>query len=153
MSDVVSIASSQVGVKEAGGLNDGEPFRRYALKGEQPLAWCARFARWCFARAGVPLPGNPYEIAAVKRLHLELSARGAILPPSAEPRRCDLILLTERGKSDAGRGHHVGIVERVENGLVHSIDGNWGDAVRRVTRNLDDASIWGYGRWPVQPAA
>jgi cell wall-associated NlpC family hydrolase len=153
MSDVVNIAISQLGVTESSGNNDGVPFDRYALKGEQPLAWCARFVRWCFAQAGHPLPGNAYVIASVKNLHGELASRGAILPVGEKPRRGDLILI-RNGDSDVGvRGNHIGIVERFDGKRVHSVDGNLGNKVARVARPIGDPKIWCFARWPVEASA
>ena len=40
---------------------------------------------------------------------------------------------------------HVGIVEYVEDGYVHTIEGNSGDSVRRGVRRLGDSQIQGYG--------
>ena len=48
-----------------------------------------------------------------------------------------------------GLPDHVGIIESVENGEVHSIEGNWGDSVQRVTRVLGDPEVMGYG-WIVE---
>ena len=69
----------------------------------------------------------------------------------ADPRRNppqpgDIIFLRHRGASDAGPGHHVGIVERLVDVYVESIEGNWGDVVARVRRHRGSPSIWGYAR-------
>lgn len=144
---VVDVARSQLGVVESGD-NGGVPFERYALRGEQPLAWCARFVRWCFAQTGVPLPGNHYEIGRVAYLVGELQDAGAWLGRDVEPLPGDLVFLAERGGSDPGPGHHVGIVEECDGRRVYSIDGNWANGVRRVTRELGDPTILGFARWP-----
>lgn len=153
MIDVVDIAASQVGVYEQP-VNGGTPMERYALPGEDPLPWCARFVRWCFSQAGHRLPGNPYEIASVTTMQRELAAAGAWLGRDCAPRRGDLVLLNERGQSDARMGgRHVGIVASADATWVVSIDGNWRDAVRRVTRELSSTDIWGFARWPKAPEA
>jgi hypothetical protein len=153
MIDVVDIAVAQVGVAEKPG-NKGLPFERYGLPGEDPLPWCARFVRWCFAQAGHTLPGNPYEIASVTNLEAALEAAGAWLGRKAIPRRGDLLLLNARGQSDAGRGgRHIGIVTSSDSTWVRTVEGNWGDKVARVQRRLDDETIAGYGRWPKDPEA
>jgi hypothetical protein len=77
---------------------------------------------------------------------------GAWLGRIRDPRRCDIIVLTGRSGSDAGVGRHVGIVESFTNGIVRSIEGNWGDKVARVARSIDDGSIAGFGRWPKENA-
>lgn len=44
-----------------------------------------------------------------------------------------------------GRPDHVGIVEKVENGKVHTIEGNSGDACRRQVYDIYSFDILGYG--------
>lgn len=44
-----------------------------------------------------------------------------------------------------GSADHVGIVEKVENGKVHTIEGNSGDACRRQTYSIYSFDILGYG--------
>jgi DNA-binding transcriptional LysR family regulator len=155
--DPVSWAISQLGVAEnPPGSNDGPPQVRYALPGEPPLPWCGRFVRTAFAQAGTPLPGNKWLLPSVTEMQRALVAAGAWAPieavratPELRPRRGDLVLLGENGTSDVGvRGHHVGIVESFDGGIIHSIDGNWGNLVARVKRVLGDAGLWGIGRWP-----
>jgi len=41
--------------------------------------------------------------------------------------------------------NHVGIVEYCENGVVHTIEGNTGDACKRKKYNVISQSILGYG--------
>ncbi len=40
---------------------------------------------------------------------------------------------------------HTGIVEKVENGTVYTIEGNTSDQVARRSYSLSDGSILGYG--------
>ena len=44
-----------------------------------------------------------------------------------------------------GLADHVGIVERVEDGIVYSIEGNAGDACIENSHYLATAPIYGYG--------
>ena len=44
-----------------------------------------------------------------------------------------------------GYANHVGIVEKVENGKVYIIEGNSGDACKKLEYNLGDSRILGYG--------
>ena len=135
-------AVSQVGASELPG-NRGIPFERYSLPGEEPLAYCARFLRWCFTQAGTPLPGQRYLIGSVVALHEALRAAGALLPLEGRPEPGDLIFLRHRGKSDPQvGGHHVGIVELVTDKTVESVDANWGDMVQRVARRRGSPEIW-----------
>lgn len=163
--DVVEWAITQLGIAEdPPRSNAGPPLKLYALKSEGPAAWCGRFVRTGFEQAGTPLPGNRWLIPRVEDLQEALAAVGAWIPiaaarafvedgvgaPDSMPRRGDLILLNEHGTRDTGSvGHHVGIVERYESGVIHSIDGNWGNKVQRVLRKLSQPDLWGLGRWPL----
>ena len=49
------------------------------------------------------------------------------------------------GKVDYGLANHVGIVEKVENGKVNTIEGNSNDACKRLEYNSGDSRILGYG--------
>jgi hypothetical protein len=145
-------ARSQVGVVEEPG-NRGVPLERYGLPGEDALPWCARFLRWCFASAGTPLPGQRYLIGKVSVLKEALEQRGAILPIGTTPQPGDLVFFRDRGKSDAGAGHHVALLEVFGPRRITTIDGNWDDKVGPVDRSRVDPSIWCYARWPARPLA
>jgi len=149
---IVETARSQLGVVEERG-NKGVPYERYALTGEDPLPWCARFVRWVFTQNQLILPGNRYLIGRVSTMQEELVRRGAILTRDQSPEPGDLVFLHDRGGSDAGGGHHVAIIESRGATTVNSIDGNWGDRVKKVARDRYAPAIWCYARWPVQATA
>ena len=50
----------------------------------------------------------------------------------------------ESGSRD-GRADHVGIVAKVENGRVYTIEGNSGDSCRERSYTLEILQILGYG--------
>lgn len=142
-------ARSQVGVAESGGANRGEPFTRYALIGEEPLPWCARFVRWCWENAGTPLPGNRWLLGSVAELRDALTACGALVSP-ADARAGDIVGWRSRLGSDRGTGNHVSIVEAVSPTYLDTIDGNWDDRVARVQHRRDDPRLWFVARWPLE---
>lgn len=149
----LNIARSQIGIREdPKGSNRGVPFDRYALLGEDPMPWCARFVRYCFDKAGTPLPGNRYLIGRVETLQHELELRGGILRPGEAPMPGDLIFYADRGKSDQHKGgRHVAIIEVVGGLTLVTIDFNWSHAVvRRPDVDRYGKSIWCFGRWPVR---
>lgn len=43
------------------------------------------------------------------------------------------------------KGEHVGIVEKVENGRVYTVEGNSGDSVRQNSYPVGYYEIYGYG--------
>lgn len=151
MSDIVGIASAEIGVHEASGHNDGVPAERYAGGRSEP--WCAHFVAWCFRAAGRSLPGdtvpsakaaNP--LASVKHMHRVVGEHDWLV---MAPKAGDIVFFNSRGASDAQAGAwHVGIVQSVCKGHIHSIEGNWSDAVCVVRHMLDSPRIVGYGRPP-----
>ena len=44
-----------------------------------------------------------------------------------------------------GISDHVGIVEKLENGLIHTVEGNINDSVVQKQYLLGDSDIYGYG--------
>lgn len=141
----LSLAASQVGVREATGNNDGLPAQRYSNGRKEP--WCANFVAWTFRQSGNPLPGNQRSLASVQNMEDEMKKAGKFFPRgSGTPKPGDVIFFGNRGQSDRGPGRHVGIVDRVENGKVYTIEGNSGNAVARRSYDLNNARITGYGR-------
>ena len=44
-----------------------------------------------------------------------------------------------------GTADHVGIVEYVEGDVVHTVEGNRGNSVKRCSYRLSNAQIYGFG--------
>lgn len=135
-------ARSQLGVRERTNRNDGVPATRYSGGRREP--WCANFVAWAHRKAGKPLPGNQRSLASVQYMEDQMKRAGKF--HRGTPKPGDIIFFANRGGSDRGRGRHVGIVERVANGRVHTIEGNSGHRVRRRSYPLNAARITGYGR-------
>ncbi len=141
----LAAAQSQVGVREASGNNDGLPSRRYAGGRREP--WCADFVSWCFRQTGMPLPGNQRSLASVQHMENQMKKAGKFIPSgAAPPKPGDIIFFKNRGRSDRGGGRHVGIVEKVVNGKVYTIEGNSGNRVARRSYAVGNGRISGYGR-------
>ena len=62
-----------------------------------------------------------------------------------EPRPGDLIFFDWAAGGQDGHADHVGIVERVENGRVYTVEGNSDDAVRQSSYPIGYHEIYGYG--------
>jgi len=145
---LVDWATSQLGVAEDPPLsNAGPPMERYALPGEDPLPWCGRFVRAAFTACDAPLPGNPYELAAVAHIHHVFEEQGWLLATSSAPQPGDLVLMKRRDPRNR-RGMHCCFVEAAAGTKLWTIGGNEGDAVRRVLRHLFDTDIVAFGRRP-----
>ena len=61
---------------------------------------------------------------------------------SYEPSTGDIIFFDWEGD---GETDHVGIVEKCENGVVYTVEGNSGDACRQKQYTVGSSSIYGYG--------
>lgn len=148
---VLMIAAGQIGQKEQGGRNRGPMVDEYirAARLDPAVAsypWCACFVQWAFREAcndiGIvnPLPRT----AAVHGLW-QRSPQGVHFD---EPAVGDIFLI------DHGRGKgHCGLVERLEDAVMWTIEGNTnlaggreGDGVYRRTRKYDEINL-GYLRF------
>jgi hypothetical protein len=63
-------------------------------------------------------------------------------PDKYKPKAGDAILFDWQGKG--GTADHIGLVEKVKNGKVYTIEGNSSDSVKRNVYNLNDPRIDGY---------
>ena len=135
--DLAAVALSQVG---NGG---GQPYWSwYGFPSR--VEWCACFVSWCAEQCGLIDSGAVPRFAGVGTGVGWFQARGRWLPGSSVPEPGMLIFFKWYG-SDASVADHVGIVEKVENGLVYTIEGNSGDMVRRCSYPVGYGEILGYG--------
>ena len=122
---IVSVALSQVG--NVG----GEPYWSwYGFSGR--VEWCACFVSWCANECGYIDTGIIPKYAGCVNGVQWFKDRGQWLDGSAEPAPGMIIFFDwndENGQD--GLSDHTGIVEKVENGRVYTIEGNSGDSVRQ----------------------
>jgi hypothetical protein len=128
---LVSIARSQIGVKEATGHNDGARVEAYlaVTKLKKGNPWCAAFVSWVFAKVGFTKPRTAWSP------DLFPLARQTLTPKPADVLGIYSIKLK--------RIAHAGIVERRQNNWIISIEGNTnvegsndGDGVYRKWRHV-----------------
>ena len=70
------------------------------------------------------------------------SGNGQWQSRSYEPSAGDIIFFDWDGD---GTTDHVGIVEKCENGIVYTVEGNSGDACKQNQYSVGSSSIYGYG--------
>ena len=128
--DILDEARKHLGFHE--GKGNANPFSHYF--GRPGEAWCADFVSYCCTKAGKKL-----NICNTEVMKNHFKAEGTY--HKSNPKPGDVILFDW----DGGSTDHVGIVEYVKNGVVHTIEGNSGDAVRRKTYSLGSSVIDGYG--------
>ena len=143
--DIVEVAKTQIG--NTNGL-------KYRPDG---ASWCASFVVWCARQAGIDssiIKNTGW--ATADDLGVMYKGRNADRSEGINytPQSGDLIIFdwSSNGycyKSPASNyGDHVGIVEYVSGGYVHTIEGNSGSSprsVKRQTYSLNSSEIKGYG--------
>ena len=136
---IVSVALSQVG--NVG----GEPY--WSWYGfDSRVEWCACFVSWCANECGYIDTGVIPKYAGCVNGVQWFKDRGQWLNNSAEPAPGMIIFFDwddENGQD--GLSDHTGIVEKVENGRVYTIEGNSGDSVRQNSYPVGHYEVLGYG--------
>lgn len=135
--DLVAVALSQVG-----NVGGAPYWSWYGFSSR--VEWCAIFVSWCADQCGLLESGAMPKFSGVGTGVNWFQSRGQWLPGSATPEPGMLIFFKWYG-SDSLIADHVGIVERVENGRVYTIEGNSNDMVRRNSYPIGYGEILGYG--------
>jgi len=137
---ILSIARSQIGVREATGHNDGGQVQQYLhyVGFKKGAPWCAAFVSWVFGRAGFDLPRTAWSPALFPAKRLTKNIQAAAVFGIYFP--------------DLKRIAHCGLVERKEGHWLRTIEGNTnlsgsreGDGVYRKLRH--SRSIYAYADW------
>ena len=106
------------------------------------MEWCACFVSWCANECGYIDTGVIPKFAGCVNGAQLFKDRGQWLDGSAEPVPGMIIFFD--WESD-GETDHVGIVEKVENGIVYTVEGNSGDSCRINQYPIGNYQIYGYG--------
>ena len=134
-----AVALSQVG--NVG----GEPY--WSWYGfESRVEWCACFVSWCANECGYIDSGILPKFASCRNGMLWFQYRGQWLPGNAEPTPGMIVFFDwddENGQD--GLPDHVGIVQKVENGMIYTIEGNSGNACRIKTYSVGHYELLGFG--------
>ncbi len=126
----LDVARSYLGVNESQHGN----FINNTFSRGQDRAWCADFVSTCMRQSG----GSPWgHIASVRGIHDWAAQNGRL---TNAPRPGDVILL----RGARGNLGHTGFVEKIENGYVHTIEGNTGNAVKRRRYRIDSDQVQGF---------
>ena len=137
--EIVTVALSQVG--NVG----GEPYWNWYGFGSR-VEWCACFVSWCANECGYIEAGVIPKFAACASQGVPwFQERGLWQDNSYEPRPGDIIFFDWDDGGQDGSSDHVGIVEKVENGRVYTVEGNSGDSVRQNSYPVGYYEIYGYG--------
>ncbi len=131
---IVSVALEQVG-------NGGDIY--WSWYGfDYRVEWCACFVSWCADQCGYIDSGVIPKFASCQAGSEWFKDRGQWQDRNFEPSAGQLIFFDWGGD---GHTEHVGIVERVENGTVYTVEGNSGDLCRQRGYPIGSGDIYGYG--------
>lgn len=110
------------------------------------VSWCACFVSWCGEQCGLIQSGVMPKFSLCTDGVKWFKDNGKWKDRGYTPTPGTIIFFDwqENGRRD-GESDHVGIVEKCEKGVVYTIEGNSGDAVKQNHYPVDSASILGYG--------
>ena len=137
----------QVALTQVGNVG-GEPYWSWYGFGSR-VEWCACFVSWCADQCGYIDTGVIPKFAGCVNGVQWFRDRGQWADNAIEPAPGMIIFFDwdNKGHSDPqdGQSDHVGIVQKVENGVVYTIEGNSGDSCRVNQYPLGYYEILGYG--------
>ena len=132
---IVEVALTQLGNE------GGQPY--WSWYGfDSRVEWCACFVSWCADQCGYIESGLIPKFAGCVDGSNWFKGNGQWQDRSYEPQAGDIIFFDWEGD---GETDHVGLVERVENGTVYTVEGNSGDACRQNSYAIGSSVIYGYG--------
>ena len=140
---IVQVALSQIG------NIGGEPYWSWYGFSSR-VEWCACFVSWCADQCGYIENGIIPKYAGCVNGVSWFKSRNQWADGSATPEPGWIIFYdwdSPNGTSGPqdGLSDHTGIVEKVENGYVYTVEGNSGDSCRECVRRVGDYQILGYG--------
>lgn len=132
---IVEVALTQVGNQ------GGQPY--WSWYGfDSRVEWCACFVSWCADQCGYIESGLVPKFAGCVDGANWFKSNGKWQNRTYEPKAGDIIFFDWEGD---GTTDHVGIVEKCENGIVYTVEGNSGDACKQRQYAVGSSNIYGYG--------
>lgn len=121
----VNTALGEVGYRESG--KDINKYGQWA--GHNGVAWCVYFVCWCAYKSGAPIPTS---YGYVGDMSSYFKARGKYKSAgSYKPKAGDLMIQGDR---------HIGIVISAGASSCETVEGNYSNSVKRVTRSYAEIS-------------
>ncbi|MFD2553087.1 NlpC/P60 family protein [Sphingobacterium tabacisoli] len=132
---IITIASKELGVREATGNNDGprvEEYLHYTNLGKG-YEWCAVFVSWVYGQAGFDVPRNPWSPALFPKARVYWRSGEKVKTLESEKVKAHVFgIYGTRVK----RINHVGLVKERANDYLITIEGNSNDRVQSRRRHL-----------------
>ena len=137
--DIVKLAQDQLG-------NSGNTYWSwYGFPSR--VEWCACFVSWCGAQCGYTDEGVFPKYSVCDDGVNFFKSKGGWLGREETPQPGMVIFFDWADDGLDGNSDHTGIVEKVENGVVYTIEGNSGDKVCENQYNVGNREILGYGTY------
>lgn len=134
-SKLVNIAASQIGNQ------GGAPYWSWYGYSER-VEWCACFVSWVAYQSGdldITIPKYAAVVDGIKWYQDKGKWQGR----SYTPKTGDVIFFDWEND---GISDHTGFVEKVENGIIYTIEGNSNDQCKRNTYTIGTNVIYGFGK-------
>ena len=139
---IVTVALSQVG-----NIGGGPYWSWYGFGSR--VEWCACFVSWCADQCGYIDTGVCPKFSGCGNGVQWFQERGQWLDGSAKPVPGMVIFFDWDNKGGSGpqdgEADHVGIVQKVEDGIIYTVEGNSGNLCRVNRYPIGHYEILGYG--------
>lgn len=126
----LSVASGELGTMETDAAFAGKPYNNGS-------AWCAAFTSWVWKEAGYDVTWTDFDY--VPAVWNDAAALG-LQKSTGEAQPGDLIVFDWEGD---GTPDHIGIVESVSGGKIHTIEGNSSDQVAQRDYDINSGKVVG----------
>lgn len=146
--DIRTVYTSQIGVRELSGKNDGKDVEKYlrSVGLGKGYAWCSAFVHWSLEQTKTPNTINGYSPTAHNKNNIVYFQRKSLKPVQAG----DVFTLWF---ASLGRIAHTGFLDRkINSSIFETIEGNTneagsreGDGVYRKRRSFN--STYSITRW------
>lgn len=142
-SELVNMALSQLGNE------GGEKYWRWAGL-DKRCEWCALFVSWCGDQTGLRASGQIPFFSFVSDGVDWFKSKGKWIDGSEinssnyDKRIYPGMIIFFDWEPD-GKPNHVGIVTKVADGCIYTVEGNSGDAVREKSYSADSKYVFGFG--------
>ena len=132
---IVEVALTQLGNE------GGQPYWSWYGFGGR-VEWCACFVSWCADQCGYLESGIIPKFSLCSDGVNWFKSKGQWQDKNYEPTAGNIIFFDWDGD---GTIDHVGIVEKSENGVVYTVEGNSGDVCKQKQYAVGSSVIYGYG--------
>ncbi len=131
----------QIALEQLGNIGGEKYWRWYGF--EERVEWCAIFVSWVANEAGYINNNTFPKFSNVKQGIEWFKVAGQWENSGYIPKSGDIIFFDWE---QDGKANHVGIVERVENNSIYTIEGNSiNDECRQQIYSINDDVIYGFG--------